>query len=146
MKLTSIVFLAAAGLWAGETKVKMQDLPPAVQAAVKEQTKSATLVGLSKEVEKGKTMYEAETKVNGKTRDVLFDSAGKVVVVEEEVDIASIPAAARSAIEKKAAGGKIKLVESVTPTGGAASYEAHYEKNGKSHEVAVNADGSPHKE
>jgi uncharacterized membrane protein YkoI len=135
--------LLAATLIA-DTKVKMENLPPAVQAAVKDLTKNVELVGLSKEVEKGKTMYEVETKVNGKTRDLLLDSAGKVVEVEEEVDINSIPAAAKQAIEKKAAGGTIKRVESVTK-GTVVSYEAGIQKGGRNSEVAVNADGSVHK-
>jgi uncharacterized membrane protein YkoI len=147
MKLSIVISMGGAlalCAWAAETKVKMADLPPAVQAAVKEQTKNSTLVGLAKEVEKGKTLYEAETKVNGKTRDISFDSAGKIVSVEEEVDISSIPAAARTAIEKKAAGAKIKLVETVTE-GGKTWYEAAIEKGGKSSEFVVNADGSVHK-
>ena len=127
-----------------DTKIKLADLPPAVQAAVQEQTKNATLVGISKEVEKGKTMYEVETKVNGKTRDLMLDASGKILSVEEEVDINSIPAAAKAAIEKKVAGAKIKRVETVTE-GSKVSYEAQYEKNGKTAEVAVNADGSVHK-
>ena len=146
MRLSIVISMGALalGVWAADTKVKMADLPPAVQAAVKEQTKNATLVGLAKEVEKGKTLYEAETKVNGKTRDISFDSAGKIVSVEEEVEISSIPAAARTAIEKKAAGAKIKLVETVTE-GGKTWYEAGIEKGGKSSEFSVNADGSAHK-
>ncbi len=128
-----------------DTKIKMENLPPAVQQAVKEQLKTATLIGLSKETEKGKTTYEAETKVNGKTRDIEFDSKGAVIAVEEEVDIASIPAAAKAAIEKGAAGGTIKKVESVTH-GTAVSYEAAIKtKAGKNIEVAVSADGSVHK-
>ena len=47
-----------------ESKVKMGSLPPAVQQAVKEQSQGAKLVGLAKEVEDGKTLYEAELKVN----------------------------------------------------------------------------------
>ena len=43
-----------------EVKVKMQDLPLAVQKTVREQAKGATLHGLSKEIEDGKTFYEAE--------------------------------------------------------------------------------------
>ena len=130
--------------FAAETKVKMQDLPPAVQNAVKEQTKNATLVGLSKETEKGQTVYEVETKVNGRTRDLLLDKTGTVIEVEEEVDLNSIPAAAKEAIQKKAAGAKINKVETVTK-GSTVSYEAAITKNGKKSEVAVNADGSPHK-
>src|SRR5580698_1142021 len=135
---------AIALLLLADTKIKMEDLPSAVQQAVREQIKSATLVGLSKEVEKGKTTFEAETKINGKSRDIEFDSRGVVLSVEEEVDIASIPAAAKAAIEQKAAGGAIKKVKSVTH-GSAVSYEATVKtKAGKNIEIAVNADGSVH--
>ena len=94
--MKSIVNFAAASLLlipalSADTKVKMADLPPAVQTAVKEQTKTATLVGLSKETENGKTTYEAETTVNGKSRDVSFDKTGAIVAVEQEVDLDSIP-------------------------------------------------------
>ena len=139
------VVILASALIAAETKVKVADLPPAVQNAVKEQTKNATLVGVSKEVEKGKTMYEVETKVNGKSRDLMLDAAGAVVSVEEEVDLDSIPAAAKAAIEKKVAGGTLKKVETVTE-GSKVFYEAAIKtKAGKSTEVSVNADGSAHK-
>jgi hypothetical protein len=128
-----------------DTKVKMADLPAAVQAAVKEQTKTATLVGLSKETENGKTTYEAETTVNGKSRDVSFDKTGAIVAVEQEVDLDTLPAAAKAAIQKKIGTGKLKIVEAVTE-GKTTSYEATIVKAGKSSEVGVNADGTPHKE
>ena len=137
--------LAITATLVADTKVKMEDLPAAVQQAVKEQIKSATLVGFSKEIENGKTTYEAETKVNGKSRDIEFDSKGAVLTIEEEVDLATIPAAVRTAIEQKAAGGTIKKVESVTH-GAAISYEAAIKtKAGKNIEIGVNADGSRHK-
>jgi hypothetical protein len=129
-----------------DTPVKMADLPPAVQAAVKEQTKTATLVGLSKETEKGKTIYEAETTLNGKSRDISFDKTGAIVGVEQEVDLDSIPAAAKAAIQKKIGTGKLKKVESVTEGSSPATYEATIVGNGKTSEVGVNADGTPHKE
>lgn len=136
-----IASVSLAVAFAGETAVKMKDLPPAVQKAVEEQTKGAQIKGLSKEVEKGKTMYEAETTVNGKSRDLLFDSTGALVSVEEVVAIDTIPAAAKAAIEKLAAGGKIKSVESVTK-GQAVTYEAVIAKGLKKSEVVVGADGS----
>ena len=128
-----------------EKKVKMEDLPPAVQKAAKEQIKTATLVGVTKEVEKGKTLYEIETKENGKARDLTLDSTGAVVTVEQEVDLDSIPAPAKAAIQKKAVGAKITKVETVT-TGSQVFYEAIVTKNGKDSEVKFNADGTPHKE
>ena len=135
-----IALLAGAGI-AAEKKVKMQDLPAAVQKTVQEQTKNATLKGLSKEVESGKTMYEVETVANGKSRDLLVDPTGAIVEVEEEATLDSIPAPAKAAFEKAAANGKILKVETVTK-GSAVSYEAVVSKNGKKHEVAVEADGT----
>jgi hypothetical protein len=139
--------IASVGLavaFAGETSVKMKDLPPAVQKAVQEQTKGAQIKGLSKEVEKGKTMYEVETTLNGKSRDLLIDAAGTLVSVEEPVAIDAIPAAAKAALAKLAAGGKIKSVESVTK-GQTVSYEAVIAKGSKKSEVVVGADGSVQK-
>lgn len=128
-----------------ESKLRLEQLPPAVQASVKEQTKNATLVGLSKETEKGKTMYEVETKVDGRSRDLVLDTTGKVLQVEEEVDLSTIPAPAKDAIEKKAAGGTIRKVEKLT-AGSTVSYEAALtSKSGKKSEFGVNADGTPHK-
>jgi hypothetical protein len=146
MKLAAGVAVSAALLMADtEVKVKMQDLPAPVQKAARELLKSATLVGLNKEVEGGKTVYEVETKLNGRSRDVSLDSNGTVVEVEEETDISAIPAAARDALTRLAAGGKMGKVETVT-AGSAVSYETVVTRAGRHKEVAVNADGSPHKE
>ena len=127
--------------WASETRVRMNDLPEAVRKTVQEQTQNARVKGFSKEVENGKTYYEAETIVNGKSRDILIDSGGAVVEVEQEMAIENVPAAVRKTIETRAAPGKIKKVESVTK-GSTVSYEAVIFRNGKDSEIAVNADGA----
>ena len=137
--------LLLAGGALAESKVNMEDLPLAVQKTAKEQSKNATLVGLSKEVEGGKTVYEVETKVNGKSRDLLLDATGAVIEVEEEVEMNSLPVGAREAIQRKIGGGKLKKVEAVTK-GSSVSYEASYVgKLGKTAEFAVNADGTAHR-
>jgi len=132
--------LAAAAI-AAETKVQMKDLPAAVQTAVQAQTAGAQIKGISKETEKGKTIYEAETMLNGKSRDISFDVTGSVIEIEEQTALDSIPPAAKAAIEKKAMGGQIKTVETVTK-GSTIVYEASYTKGGRSHEFQVRADGS----
>lgn len=126
---------------AGETKVKMESLPPAVQAAVKQQSAGATIKGLTKEIEKGKTTYEAELTVNGHGKDISFDSTGKVVSVEEEVTIDSIPAGARDAINKAVGTGKLSKVETVTANG-KTNYEAAIKRGIKTSEVLVDANGN----
>jgi uncharacterized membrane protein YkoI len=150
MTRTFTIILAIAALGgaaaAAEKQLQMKDLPPAVQKTVQEQTKGAEIKGLSKETEKGVTSYEVETVVNGKHRDFLVNVKGAVTEVEDETAIDSIPAAARAAIEKKAAGGKITRVEIMT-RGSATFYEAGYtSKDGKKHEVLVKPDGTETKD
>jgi uncharacterized membrane protein YkoI len=133
---------ASAALLASEVRVQMKDLPAPVQRTVKEQIRSAKLRGLTKEVENGRTYYEAETIANGKTRDVLIDAGGNVVEVEEEIALSEVPEQARAGLEKLARGSKIVRVEAAT-RGSALSYEAVVQKNGKKREIAVNLDGTP---
>lgn len=124
-----------------ESRVKMKDLPAAVQQTVREQSKGATIRGLSREVENGETNYEVELRVNGHNRDVLIDPNGAVAEVEEQVALASLPAIVRTAIEQNAAGGRVSLVESLTKGGTLMWYEAHVKKGGKSREIKINPEG-----
>ena len=125
-----------------EKRVKMKDLPKAVQATVREQIKGAKLIGLAKEVEDGKTFYEAELKVNGHNKDVLMDTEGAIVEVEEQVTLASLPSQVKEGIEKNAAGGKIVNVESITKNNTLVGYEAHVKKAGKMIEIKVDPQGN----
>lgn len=135
----SILAVPAAGL-------QLKNLPSAVQKTVQENLKGGEIKNISKETEKGVTQYEVETILNGKHRDFEVDAKGNLLVVEEETDIATIPAAAKAAIEKKAAGGKIGMVE-LFMRGAETLYEAAYtSKDGKKHEVLVKADGTETRE
>lgn len=144
-KISVLLALGSLALFAADTPVQMKDLPEPVQKTVQEQTRNAKLRGLAKEVENGQTFYEAETTVNGKSRDILMDATGAIVEVEEAAELGSIPEAARKAIATRAGSGKIVKVETVT-RGSAVSYEAVVQKDGKKSEVAVNADGSMRKD
>jgi len=140
-----VLALAWAFPASADTPVKMADLPAAVQKTVKEQSQGATIRGLSKEVEKGKTTYEAELRVNGHNKDITIDETGTVIEVEEEVPIASVPAAAKEAIEKAAGKGKVLKVETVTHGNTLVAYEAVVQKTpgGKKSEVRVDPQGKP---
>jgi uncharacterized membrane protein YkoI len=134
----AVVVATTIGISAQDKKVQLKNLPAAVQKAVQDQTKGATLVGFSEEREDGKVLYEAETKVDGRTRDLLFDSAGALIEIEEEVAPAALPAAVQSSLGTH---GKVLKVESVTK-GSTVTYEAQVEKNGKKSEVVVDAKGN----
>lgn len=123
-----------------EKAITRQELPPAVQQAVTRASKGAVVRGFSQEVKDGQTFYEAELRVNGRTRDITFDAKGTIVADEQETPIGAVPAAARTAIEKAAAGGKITLVETVVE-GTSTSYEGHITKAGQQIEIKVDANG-----
>jgi uncharacterized membrane protein YkoI len=123
---------------ASEKSLDLKGVPPAVRATVERETASATLKGLSKEVEKGKTQYEVETMVNGRTRDLLVDPVGKVLEVEEQLDLDSAPAPVKAALQSK---GKLLRLETVTH-GTAVSYEALVQAaSGKKSEISLDATG-----
>jgi hypothetical protein len=127
--------------------LKLKDLPAAVQKTVTENLKGGEIKTIGKEVEKGVTQYEIETLRNGKHRDINVDAKGKLLVVEEEIDLASIPPAAKATIEKKLAGGKLRTLESVDKGDGAMLYEAAYTtKAGKKASILVKADGAETKD
>ncbi len=142
MRFCCVLALLCLSGFGGEKKLKMKDLPVPAQRVVDQLAKTATVIGFAKEIEDGRTTYEIETKLNGMTRDVSVDPEGRIVSVEEQVAIGTIPAAARTAIEKAASGGSVVMVEKVTE-GGNVKYEATIKPaSGKKREVAFTAEGA----
>src|ERR1700687_6380219 len=120
MKTNLLVAIAASGLLlagtasAQEKKIKRSDLPPAVEKTVAAQSAGATVKGFSKDSEKGQTYYEAEMIVNGHTKDILIDTTGAIVEVEEEVVMDALPAEVKAGLQAKAGEGKLVKVETIT--------------------------------
>jgi hypothetical protein len=127
-----------------EQPVRMKDLPQPVQVTVREQSKGAVIRGLSKEIDKGQTIYEVSLRVKGQNKDISIDPSGTVVEVETQVPLASLPPAAREAIVKQAGKGRILLVESIAKNNAIVAYEAHVRTAGKISEIKVDPDGKPY--
>jgi uncharacterized membrane protein YkoI len=124
----------------GEKKIDLSKLPAAVRTTVESESKGTTVKGVSSEKEHGKTVYELETLVNGRTRDLMIDSAGKIYEVEEQLDVDKAPAPVKAALEAK---GKIVVLESVLKDG-KTTYEGQVRtKAGKKVAVEVDANGKP---
>src|SRR5258706_4625938 len=106
-KNSRAILLAAVLLLAGlavaqEKKIKRADLPPAVEKTVAAQSAGATIKGFSKEIEKGQTYYEAEMIVNGHSKDILIDTNGAIVEVEEVVAMDALPTEVKAVLHAKA--------------------------------------------
>jgi len=137
--------LSAGTALAQETErpARMKDLPQAVQATVREQSRGSVVRGLSIETEKDQTFYEVSLKVKSHIRDVLIDANGNVVEIEEQVTLTSLPPAARAEVVKQAGKGRILTVESIKKNNAIVAYEAHVKTAGKISEIKVDPDGKP---
>lgn len=120
-----------------EKKISRSALPPAVLKTVDREIKGATIRGFTTERENGKKVYEAETTVNGHTRDISIAEDGAVNEVEEEVAFNSLPDGVKKRLTAKAAGANITKVESLTKSGKLVAYEAATLRGAKKGEVQV---------
>lgn len=138
--LAAIVSIASTSL-AAEKTIQRSDLPPAVERALQQQLRGATIVGFTTERESGKQLYEAALLVNGHTRDVAFDAGGSVQEIEEEVPFQTLSPAVKGALTAKARGGTITKVESLRKHDQLVAYEAQIDKSGTHFEVQVSGNG-----
>lgn len=143
--LVTLAFAAALILsvpaFAADKKLTKEQLPAAVQKAANEQSKGATVNGYSSEVENGKTEYEVSLTANGHKKSVSIDPAGKVIEVEEEVEIGSLPQGVQDGLKKAAGNGTLGKVESLSKGGKLVAYEAKVMTGAKKSEVQVGPKG-----
>ena len=140
---TATMLLCVTLTFSQEKKIKRSDLPPAVEKTVAAQSKGATIRGFSQEKENGQTFYEAEMMVNGHSKDVLIDSNGGIVEVEEEVAMDALPGSVKDGLQAKAGKGKLGKVESLTKHDKLVAYEAVVHAKGKKSEIQVGPEGQP---
>lgn len=107
------LFALPAAVRADEEKVPLDKAPKAVLEAAKKRFPKAEVVGVSKEGEKDKLVYEMELKETGKTIDVTLTPEGVITVIEQEIDAKDLPKAVTEALDKKYPKAKFNIVEVV---------------------------------
>jgi len=125
-----------------EKKIERSELPAAVEKTVAAQSQGAAIRGFSMESEGGKTYYEVEMMTKGHSKDVSMTADGVITEIEEEVALASLPAAVQAGLKSKAGAGTIGKIESLTKSGKVVAYEAHVTTSGKRSEIQVGPDGA----
>ena len=144
----TLLLLCVASMWqlgaaaAQQPRAKIK-VPPAVQKTVDEQSQGATIRGLSKEVENGKTQYELELTINGHAKDMIIDPSGALLLVEEDITLDSLTPAVRAEVEKNIGQAKLLRLETVTKGGALTGYEATVSKAGKRSGIELGLDGKP---
>lgn len=99
-----------------EEAVGFEQLPAAVQEAVKKAYPGATITACAKETEDGNVEYEVELKSGKLEAELDLDASGKILETETEEEIAldQLPATVRDALEKLVKGGKLLEAERIT--------------------------------
>lgn len=139
----AVLFTCAPALADGDTfAAKFDALPQAVKDTAKAHMEDAFPVSISAAQSEQGWNYQINTRLNGKYHDLVIDDKGKLVAVKDETDFASVPDAAKAAIQKRGAGFKVMSVEKVTE-GTQVSYGAVIkdEAAGTLSQVRVGADG-----
>ena len=129
-----------SGASAQDKKIAKKDVPAAVVKAFEGAYPKATVNNYATEVEKGKTFYELET-IEGKIkRDLLYESDGTLVELEEVLTADMVPDAIGKAVAAELPKGKIMSGEKTT-RGKEVSFDIVV-ANGKEKEIVkLNADG-----
>ena len=151
IRLTALLALAALALPglalasapAAPVKITLAQMPEAVQKTVKAETAGGKIRGLYKETdESGKTIYEVESLVKNRTKDLNIAEDGTVLVCELQMTLAEVPASVRETMLSAAGKRKIRMIESVTKNGSLAYYEAHVGAGKTLEEITVGLDGA----
>ncbi len=136
-----LLFLMGPALTAQEKKISSGALPPAVRKTMEDNSRGAVLKGYTTEVEHGQRVYEAETTVNGRSRDISVVENGTLMEIEEERPFSTLPEPVQTALKARAAGARIVKVESLTKRGKLVAYEASTLNGRKRGEIQVGAAG-----
>ncbi|MHC4129609.1 MAG: hypothetical protein ACYTE6_02615 [Planctomycetota bacterium] len=146
-----------------EEQVTLDQIPPAVRAAILREAGDGIILEMVREIEDGQEIFEAEILVDGATVvEVEFAPDGRVLEREtrgvdedddedgddeddedegaERIPVGRIPAPALRTIEEYAAGQD--FIASMERKHGLIVYEAEWEVGGLTTEVAVTADGT----
>ncbi len=147
MQFWVITILLAFLLIFGQANASEKDdgkpqVPKVVIEALEKAYPEAKDVEFEKEMLDGKVVYEAEFKLNNSEYEVLFDADGKMLQIEETLDVKALPEPLIQAISKAYPNATIEDAEKVTkPDGTFSVYEVEIKNEGKKIELELDASG-----
>ncbi len=117
--------------------------PASVTAAVLQVHAGAVVNGCKQETEDGKPQYEVKITLKDGTRmEIDVDPAGKILLTEEPVDLATVPAAVMTTFATKFPGAKATKAEKQTSSDGKVTYEIAFGAGEAEKEATFSADGA----
>ena len=133
-----------ASALATEEKLTLDKVPAKVVAAEKAKWPKAQIVGIAREEDNGKTIFEFELKEGSRKWDASFGADGALLLVEETIAEKDVPAAVKKALDAKHPKATVTLVEKVTEGDGPSAkifYEYQIKTADKAFEVKFDPAG-----
>jgi uncharacterized membrane protein YkoI len=128
-----------------EVPVSLAQLSGPARATVEKVTDGGKIEQMTKEVERGKTVYDVEATVDGKHLEFLIaDADGAILGTEVPIAYGDLPEAVRAAAEKYF-GTSAGLTAMKGVEFGETTYEIEGPKDGKTVEATFDPDGKPAK-
>lgn len=144
------------------TELKFEDLPPAVQKTVREQSKNAKINDIDREDRTGRTIYEVEFEMEGNNREIHVAADGTLLTEEQasmqlgydrdtdrtrvrekennNMKFADLPAAVQATVKQHGQENQIADIDSYTRKGQRV-YEVEFKQEGLNREIHVSEDG-----
>ncbi len=141
-RVRAVVVVAVAAL-GFVPPVSAAECPPAVKAAVEKEHSGAKNITCKEEKENGKLQYEATiTGKNGKKLELDVTPEGKILLTEERVALAKVPAAVMKSLKAKYADAKATSAVKQTAADGKVTYEIAFGAGKEKKEATFATDGT----
>jgi uncharacterized membrane protein YkoI len=141
MLLAGLAILAGGCASTKEANVTLEELSPPAKATVQKVTAGGRVDKVTKEVERGKKVYDVEATVGGKHLEFLIgEEDGAVLGTEVPIEFNQLPAPVRESAEKYF-GTSSGLTVMKGVEFGETQYEIEGMKDGKRVEITYDADG-----
>jgi uncharacterized membrane protein YkoI len=127
-----------------EKELKGADVPVAVTRTLSREFPKAVVSKWSKEIENGKTTYEAGISEGSRRRDAVFSEQGSLIATEQDMDVANLPDKIKNAIQTKYPDAALYKAERIE-SNGKTQYEVQILK-GSRKEVLLDFNGKILKE
>jgi hypothetical protein len=124
-----------------EADVPFASLPEAVRKATKEHMPNATVVGAEREIKSIGDCWEVKLSHEGRSYELIFDDAGKLLESEKSVSLGEVPPLVKATAEAQMPGPTWKSIEVIERGGAAIEYHFKKDLKGASFKVVVAADG-----
>ena len=151
-RITALIFVLGAGAFVGgcastkfggakEQDVTLNQVSAAARATIEKETVGGRLEKITREIERGKTVYDVEATIGGKHMEYLVaDANGELLGTEVPIEFSQLPEPVRKAAETY-----FGTTTGLTVMKGIEYGETHYEiegmKSGKKVEVTFDPSG-----